>query len=183
MEQTNRLQLLSLSCFICLLLYWFVNLIIIVPNYCWKLRDFWLNTEVSLTPYTAFNLLFFFLFLWALIETKVLITSHGSKKVRSSILFIVFISIGLITAVQYTLWQTFQVIEGNLEFDDYWYKAIPNYNIGKVAVENHIPRWKEFIFEERCNNGLYLNNITSDEYTELRNKYDSLFDLSWNFYR
>ena len=29
-------------------------------------------------------------------------------------------------------------------------------------------------FDERCNNGLMLNNITTDEYNELRDKYKDL---------
>jgi len=180
MGHTSRLQILSLSCFICLLLYWFVNLIVTVPRYCWGLQDFWLNKETIMSPFLAFNLLFLILLLWALIEIKVLISSSGSKKVKASILLIVFISLGLITAVQYTFWQTIQILEGNLEFDDYWYKAVGNHQVYKENDENPMPRWKEFVFDQRCNNGLELHNISEDEYTELRNKYDQLLDQSYN---
>ena len=50
----------------------------------------------------------------------------------------------------------------------------------KENDENPMPRWKEFVFDQRCNNGLELHNISEDEYTELRNKYDQLLDQSYN---
>lgn len=82
MGQTFRLILLVSFCYITYLLFELTLLFTLVPDYCWKLPDYWLNPSQYHNPFWLFSSVFFLIFLWALMEFSVLLIEKNSPSIK-----------------------------------------------------------------------------------------------------
>ena len=177
MGQSNRIQLLSITCFVIFLLYWFVCIIVFFLRYCWKPQDFWLNTDVLLNPFWSFTVLFSTLSIWVIAELFVLIQRKGSKAFGISVLTILFLFFIFFWAGQFTLWQMLHILKGELTTNDYWYNVFGGRSRIAIVKDYLLPlSWSDFIYKERCGNGLDLYNMTENELRELSEKYDDIIE-------
>ena len=92
-----RIHILSVSCLVVLLLYWFVGLIVFLPWHCWTRGDFWTSKAVLVDPFSAFALVFCCLLLWGLLELFFAVKAEQKRKYMMSVsIACVFITISFL---------------------------------------------------------------------------------------
>jgi len=153
-----------------------------VPDYCWSISDFWLNEAVFVRPFDMFVMLTTLHFIWLYLEVYLLVKSKQFHIVKSSVLLGVFALLISLSYVHNVHWQSMRYKSGEISFDDFWSgKSHEWFSFWRGFEEplNTID-WYDFKYQQRCQNGLGLYDITDDEYEELYQAYDKLFLLPIN---
>ena len=122
MGQTFRLILLVSFCYITYLLFELTLLFTLVPDYCWKLPDYWLNPSQYHNPFWLFSSVFFLIFLWALMEFSVLLIEKKFSIYKVGILMSSIFFFAAVGLMLLTFWQSLLIQKGELTYTDFWYK-------------------------------------------------------------
>ena len=188
MSNILRIQTLYLSCLIIVLTYGVVQYIVFLYEQCWTYTDFWHNNQSILSPYNAFTAIMSLMFIWALAEVYSLYSMYKISRKRISIALILLIMFFSLLAIvlgftHFTLAQMLQIHSGTALVTDFKFTALyESYEIHSAqwAENAYSPDWFEFLYDERCNKGLDLNNITEQELEVLRQKHNTLIENAYD---
>lgn len=175
MSDYYRITVLTLCCFIGYLCYWLFSLVVIVyaEGYCLSLSDYWFSDARYGHAYAWFLVLFSLLSLWACSEVLALLQCARERRIKISILVVIFIFLLGCFCQHYALRQTIAIQRGEITYNDYLLK-IKDYKLesARVVLEKAIWKsWPEFFREKRCQKGVYIYSMTDDELRILQEEY------------
>ena len=179
-----RIALLWLSSYLLALIYFFVNLIVIVPDWCWQPHEFWFEPGYIFNPFAGFLSVFLFLISWSVYEMT-FIFKAGQSKLTSSILIASILSllIGCI-ATHYTNYQMMKIAQGKIEYSNYWYKYYGQDTLNRIATFTadlrpalilepfDIPSYDEYLYDHSCAIGIERWAVAE----EVFNTYDNMWE-------
>lgn len=136
----------------------------------------WLSDLTGFSPLRSYAICFLLLGLWALVEifSSIKIYRSTSNVIISgiSMLSVIFVLIGLYHFFQFNLIQ-----QGRLEPEDYLIKFVDFNRLKPLQVDTLFPSWSDFLYEQRCGNGLSLSRISEPEMKTLDEKYQMLLQV------
>lgn len=173
MDREIRLSILVLVCFISYIVYWFFNIIVLIPDYCSGISAYWLYGDNYWSPFWMFVIVFSLIILWSLVELVDSLILREDRAFTLSVIGVAFIFNACFFAGHYTLWQLMEIQQGKYSANFLFsYKKIESLRNSKRLFD--VPEMHFFIKQESCKNGIEVFDLEKEDRQVLLIKYHHL---------
>lgn len=199
MGATARIFILGLCCFVFVVYYYLVNIMVLVSERCWKQSEFWFEDSYWLSPYWCFFAFFTLAFLWLVAEIHSLLASRTKVLVKASMLSVTFIVVVMSGIMHFSLWQSLEILDGKRAVDEFWPKLrgferpdYPNKDDDFFHLHwreqdwisdrewlsknqnGHPLGWNAFVWEKTCLRGIEAGRVSEEQWAAWVNEHNEM---------